>query len=92
GGLSSDPGKGVSRLGSALNACCRGLDFQRLRSEISMREALELLAVRAVNGRDDQLYGACPPHTEGALLNARPLLLAPQPPGEEATGTPSRRL
>ena len=39
-----------------------GLDFPRLRSEISMREVLDLLRFVAVSGRGDQLYGPCPLH------------------------------
>lgn len=39
-----------------------GVDFQRLRSEISMREVLDLLHFVCVNGRGDQLYGPCPLH------------------------------
>lgn len=44
-----------------------GLDFQRLRSEISIREVLELLRFVAVNGRGDQLYGPCPLHPANTL-------------------------
>ena len=40
-----------------------GLDFQRLRSEITMAEVLELLGFVATNGSGDQLYGPCPLHT-----------------------------
>ena len=36
-----------------------GLDFQRLRSEISIGEVLDLLGFVAVGG-GDQLYGPCP--------------------------------
>jgi DNA primase len=39
-----------------------GLDFERLRSEIPMRDVLDLLHFVAVNGRGDQLYGPCPLH------------------------------
>jgi hypothetical protein len=42
-----------------------GLDFNRLRSDISMREVLDLLQFVAVNGRGDQLYGPCPLHPAG---------------------------
>ena len=37
-----------------------GIDFQRLRAEISMREVLELLGFIATNGARDQRYGPCP--------------------------------
>src|SRR5437016_8970636 len=37
-----------------------GLDFERLRTEVPMREVLNLLGFVATNGRGDQLYGPCP--------------------------------
>lgn len=39
-----------------------GLDFRRLRCEISMREVLDLLQFVGVKGRGDQVYGPCPLH------------------------------
>jgi len=39
-----------------------GLDFARLRSEISMREVLDLLQFVAANGGGEQVYGSCPLH------------------------------
>lgn len=37
-----------------------GIDFDRLRAEITMQEVLELLGFQPHRGRGDQWYGCCP--------------------------------
>ena len=37
-----------------------GVDFDRLRAEITMQEVLELLGFAPTRCRDDQWYGRCP--------------------------------
>lgn len=39
-----------------------GIDFARLRTEITMREVLELLALEPASRSGDQLRGPCPVH------------------------------
>ena len=39
-----------------------GIDFHRLRTEITMRQVLELLALEPTSPTRDQLPGACPVH------------------------------
>ena len=70
-----------------------GLDFQRLRSEISMREVLDLLQFVCVNGRGDQLYGRLSLASNGRaqpMLFGRPqdgaFLLSPMRPGRQSVG------
>lgn len=43
-----------------------GLDFDRLRSEISITQVLDLLGFAASGGKGDQLYGPCPLHEESS--------------------------
>ena len=37
-----------------------GIDYQRLRTDVSMGDVLELLGFAATNGSRDQRYGPCP--------------------------------
>jgi len=39
-----------------------GIDFHRLRREITMRQVLDLLGFQATRCRGDQWYGYCPLH------------------------------
>jgi DNA primase len=39
-----------------------GIDFNRLREEITMEEVLDLLGFEPSRGRGDQWYGPCPFH------------------------------
>lgn len=48
-----------------------GIDFNRLRAEISMAEVLELLRFFATGGRGDQRYGPCPLNPDTAKRRDR---------------------
>jgi hypothetical protein len=37
-----------------------GIDFDRMRAEITMQQVLELLGFQSTRGRGDQWYGRCP--------------------------------
>lgn len=39
-----------------------GIDFNRLRAEITMEQVLRLLEFQPVDGRGNQLHGPCPVH------------------------------
>jgi hypothetical protein len=39
-----------------------GIDFRRLRSEITMQQVLDLLGFQPAHRKGDQWYGACPLH------------------------------
>ena len=39
-----------------------GIDFNRLRAEITMKQVLDLLGFEPIHRRGDQWYGACPLH------------------------------
>ena len=39
-----------------------GIDFDRLRAEITMQQVLQLLGFQPDRGRGDQWYGQCPLH------------------------------
>jgi hypothetical protein len=43
-----------------------GIDFSRLRAEITMADVLELLGFAPTDRRGDQWYGACPLHASTA--------------------------
>ena len=47
-----------------------GIDFDRLRAEVTMRQVLELLGFKPSRCRGDQWYGACP--LPGCLPSRRP--------------------
>ena len=44
-----------------------GIDFDKLRTEITMEQVLHLLAFEPTHRRGDQWYGACPLHEAHAL-------------------------
>jgi hypothetical protein len=43
-----------------------GIDFDRLRAEIAMRQVLETMGFTATRCTGDQWYGACPLHQAGS--------------------------
>lgn len=43
-----------------------GIDFRRLRSEITMQQVLDLLGFQPSHRNGDQWYGACPLHTSAS--------------------------
>ncbi len=60
--VTATPTETLSRPTSDVNTSPRGVDFQAVQSQTSMRQVLELLDFDPVETRGDQLRGACPVH------------------------------
>lgn len=60
--VTATPTETLGQPTSDVNASLRGVDFQAVRVQTSMRKVLELLYFEPVETRGDQVRGACPVH------------------------------